>query len=215
MQVAFDRFVLDTGTRELCRDGRALAVTPKAFDLLAILIANRPRVVTKTELQEHLWPDRFVVDKNLANLISEVRDALGDVPSAPRFIRTAHRVGYAFSYRDGRTHSSQPQTAPGGCIVRLSWSDQRLNLADGEYVVGRDPDADVYVDSQSVSRRHALIRISEGGATIEDLGSRNGTYIGDRRIDRPGTIKNGDAVRVGATVVTVRIVMAPGSTRPE
>ena len=215
MRMAFDRFVLDTGTRELCREGRVLDLTPKAFELLAILIANRPRVVTKTELQEQLWPDRFVVDKNLANLVSEVRDALGDDPSTPRFIRTAHRIGYAFSHRDGRTAPGQPPANPDGRIVRLSWNDQRLTLTDGEYVVGRDPDADVYVDSPSVSRRHALIRISEAGATIEDLGSRNGTYIGDRRIDQPGTIRNGDAVRVGSTVLTFRILVAPGSTRPE
>ncbi len=78
MRVAFGEFVLDTETRELCRDGRRLDLTPKAFDLLAMLIANRPRVVTKAELQERLWPDSFVVDKNLANLVSEIRDALGE-----------------------------------------------------------------------------------------------------------------------------------------
>jgi hypothetical protein len=78
MRIAFDRFVFDTGTRELRRDGRPVDLTPKAFELLALLIANRPRVISKTELQERLWPDRFVVDKNLANLVSEIRDALGD-----------------------------------------------------------------------------------------------------------------------------------------
>lgn len=215
MRVTFDRFVLDTGTRELYREGRALDLTPKAFELLVILFANRPRVVTKTELQEQLWPDRFVVDKNLANLVSEVRDALGDDPSNPRFIRTAHRIGYAFSHQEGKKTLGQPLAAPGNPIVRLSWDSQRLTLPDGEHTVGRDPDADVYIDSPRVSRRHALIRVSGAEVTVEDLGSTNGTFVGDRQIDTLAKVEHGDAVRVGSTVLTIRVLVAPGSTVSE
>ena len=213
MRLTFDRFVLDTGTRELCRDGCALALTPKAFEVLEILIGNRPRVVSKTELQERLWPDRFVVDKNLANLVSEVRDALGDDPSAPRFIRTAHRIGYAFVYRDGTT-DARPSPALDTRIVRLSWDDQLIALSDGEYVVGRDPGAHLFVESASVSRRHALITVAGIHTTIEDLGSRNGTFIGERRIGQPARLKDGDVIRVGSAVLTVRVLQAPGSTLP-
>ncbi len=212
MRVTFDDFVLDTGTRELSREGRGVALTPKAFELLAILIANRPRVVTKTDLQERLWPDRFVVDKNLANLISEIRDALGDDPSEPRFVRTAHRIGYAFRHSRGVEDRHKRPGRGNARIFRLMWDDQCLTLQEGEFVLGRDPDADVYLDSPSVSRRHAVIRITGHDATIEDLGSRNGTVVGERRI-KASTLENGDAIRAGTVVLTFHAMHAPGSTK--
>jgi DNA-binding winged helix-turn-helix (wHTH) protein len=211
MRVTFDEFVLDTGTRELSRGDRRLDLTPKAFDLLAMLIANRPRVVTKTELQERLWPDRFVVDKNLANLVSEIRDALGETPSHPRFIRTAHRIGYAFRHPSaGEQRRAQPKDSR---IFGLSWNDQRLTLEEGEYVLGRDPDADVYLDSPSVSRRHALIRITGRDVMVEDLGSRNGTFVSERRIDKASALGHGDTIRLGSVVLIFRAAAAPGSTK--
>jgi DNA-binding winged helix-turn-helix (wHTH) protein len=211
MRATFGDFVLDTGTRELSRGGRRLDLTPKAFDLLAMLIAHTPRVVTKTELQERLWPDRFVVDKNLANLVSEIRDALGEVPSAPRFIRTAHRIGYAFRSGDlAEASRGRGQDSP---AFRLLWDDQRLALHEGEYVLGRDPDADVYLASPSVSRRHAVIRVAGRRATIEDLGSRNGTFVGQRRVDATSALENGDTIRLGSVAVTFRAALVPGSTK--
>ena len=65
-------------------------------ELLLLLVANRPRAMSKGDLQERLWPSTFVVEKNLANLVGEIRDAIGDNPSNPRFIRTIRRFGYAF-----------------------------------------------------------------------------------------------------------------------
>jgi DNA-binding winged helix-turn-helix (wHTH) protein len=213
MRIAFDRFVFDTGTRELRRDGRPVDLTPKAFELLALLIANRPRVISKTELQERLWPDRFVVDKNLANLVSEIRDALGDDPSDPRFIRTAHRIGYAFRHREGRKRLRPEPGHKDIRVFRLTWDGQRLTLEEGDYVLGRDPDADVYLDSPSVSRRHAKIRITGRDASVEDLGSRNGTFVRDQRIDHVSMLEDGDAIRLGSVVLTFRALAAPGSTK--
>ena len=96
MQVHFGRFVLDPDTRELLSGDARVPLSPKAFDLLSILVADRPKAISKSDLQERLWPATFVVEKNLANLVSEIRDAIGDDPSDPRFIRTVHRFGYAF-----------------------------------------------------------------------------------------------------------------------
>jgi pSer/pThr/pTyr-binding forkhead associated (FHA) protein len=64
-----------------------------------------------------------------------------------------------------------------------------------------------------VSRRHAIIRIAEGEATLEDLGSRNGTFVGKRRADGVITLNDGDAIRLGSVVLTLRVVLAPGSTK--
>ena len=96
MQVSFGEFVLDLDSRELRRGAEPVRMSPKAFQLLEILVTNRPKALSKADLQDRLWPDTFVVEKNLANLVSEIRQALGDSPSAPGFIRTVPRYGYAF-----------------------------------------------------------------------------------------------------------------------
>jgi non-specific serine/threonine protein kinase len=93
---AFGDFVLDLEARQLVRSGTPAAISPKALQLLGILVESHPRALSKTELQDRLWPGTFVVDKNLTNLVSEIREALGDDPANPRFIRTVHRFGYAF-----------------------------------------------------------------------------------------------------------------------
>ena len=78
MQVAFGEFVLDLDRRELRRGTRPVRLSPKAFRLLEILVSGRPNALSKAELQDRLWPDTFVVEKNLANLVSEIRRALGE-----------------------------------------------------------------------------------------------------------------------------------------
>ena len=81
--------------------GRPVRLSPKAFDLLSLLVAHRPKAMAKSDLQERLWPATFVVEKNLANLIGEIRDAIGDDPRtrdsfgpstalATRFVRRSH-----------------------------------------------------------------------------------------------------------------------------
>ena len=64
MQVHFGPFVLDSESREVLRDGRRVPLSPKAFDLLSILVASRPKAISKRELQEQLWPATFVVENS-------------------------------------------------------------------------------------------------------------------------------------------------------
>jgi len=66
-----------------------------------------------------------------------------------------------------------------------------------------------------VSRRHARIRVAGGQATIEDLGSKNGTFVADRRVDSPMPLADGDVIRVGSVPVTFKAVAAWGSTQTE
>ena len=124
----------------------------------------------------------FVVEKNLANLIGEIRDAIGDDPSNPRFIRTVHRFGYAFRETHLARRAGRTASRGGDVSFRLKWVNGRVTLEDGEHVLGRDPDAEIFLNSAGVSRRHARITISAGRATIEDLGSKNGTFVGDQRV---------------------------------
>jgi non-specific serine/threonine protein kinase len=109
----FGEFVVDLQTRELRRAGSRVVLSPKAFHLLAVLVERRPTALSKTELQDLLWPGTFVVEKNLTNLVGEIRAALEDDAARPRYIRTVPRFGYAFCGTeqanrldaDGRRHN--------------------------------------------------------------------------------------------------------------
>jgi DNA-binding winged helix-turn-helix (wHTH) protein len=210
VRVSFGDFVLDTDIREFRRGSQALHLSPKAFQLLEILVGSRPRAVSKTDLQERLWPDTFVVEKNLPNLIGEIRDALGDDPSEPGFIRTVHRFGYAF--REGSGKADSRTSGEGAARFRVVWPEGRAVLDEGDHLLGRDPDLELFLDSPSVSRRHALIRISAAQATVEDLGSKNGTFVRGGRIERPTRLEDGDVVTFGSIEVTIRAIRAAGST---
>ncbi len=96
MRWTFGDFALDLDARELMRAGAPVSLSPKAFQLLGILVETCPRALSKTELQDRLWPGTFVVEKNLTNLVAEIREALGDDPAQSRYIRTIHRFGYSF-----------------------------------------------------------------------------------------------------------------------
>src|SRR5579863_9658878 len=90
----FGEFELDPCTRTCLRKGTPLVVTPKAFEVLAYLVANPGRVVTKTELLKAVWPDSFVEESNLAQHITWLRKALGDRSD---LIDTVPGRGYQFA----------------------------------------------------------------------------------------------------------------------
>ena len=77
-------------------------------------------------------------------------------------------------------------------------------LQAGENLIGRTPDATLFVDSPRVSRRHCRILVTQGRATIEDLGSKNGTYLEGSRLEGSSALADGDQITVGPTVVTFR-----------
>ena len=124
----FGNFLLDLDTHELVRAGTPVSLSPKAFQLLGILVENRPKALSKTELQDRLWPGTFVVEKNLTNLVSEIREALGDDPVHPRFIRTVHRFGYAFREAPAtETNASDVRGCAVGAVTPVP-DDRRHNL---------------------------------------------------------------------------------------
>ena len=151
-------------------------------------------------LQERLWPDTFVVEKNLVNLVAEIRAALGDDATHPRFVRTVPRFGYAF--REAAAAMAETQVTDPSVRFRLRWPDGRAALREGEHVLGRDPDLELFIDATSVSRRHAVIRVSGGEATIQDLGSKNGTFVADRSATAPMPLADGDVIRLGSVELT-------------
>jgi DNA-binding winged helix-turn-helix (wHTH) protein len=78
VRIRFSPFDLDLDTRQLTRDSHPLELAPKAFDLLVTLVLERPKVLSKAALLQRLWPDTFVEEANLSNLVAEIRHALGD-----------------------------------------------------------------------------------------------------------------------------------------
>jgi len=204
VRLALGEFTFDDDSRQLLRGQHDIHLSPKAFDLLKALIEARPRVLTKNELQQHLWPDTFVSESNLASLVAEIREALSDSARAPRFIRTAQRVGYAFC---GPADPAAPATAStaGSTFCWLIADGGRLPLRIGENILGRDEDeGGVRIDSPTVSRRHARITVSPTGALLEDLGSKNGTFLRGEPVATPFWLADGDEIRVGSVVLRFR-----------
>lgn len=192
----------DSDARQLLRGGQEIHLSPKAFDLLSMLIAARPRVLTKNELHQGLWPDTFVSDTNLASLIAEIRDALDDNARQPRFVRTAPRVGYAFCGTAAEVCGSAPQAATSLCW--LIKDGRRIPLLEGENILGREGEGDIQIDSTTVSRRHARIAVSAERATLEDLDSKNGTFLGGERVSAVVPLSDGNEIRVGSVVLLFR-----------
>jgi len=208
--VRFGRFTFERATRQLICDEAPVHLTPKAFELLSLLIGEAPRVVRKEELHRHIWPDSFVSDASLLGLIKEVRHALGD-DGEGALIRTAHRVGYAFTAPLERVTVPPPRS--GAWVMAGS---VLVPLHEGENLIGRDVACTVCVDLPNISRRHARIVVIGRDATIEDLGSTNGSVIGEQKVARPTALRDGDRIRVGDAVLTfhVSLNVAPKATLP-
>ncbi len=215
MVYCFGDFSLDAHTRQLLRDGVEIHLTPKAFDLLHVLLANRARAVSKAELQERIWPSTFVEETNLASLVAEIRRALGDTAATPEFVRTIYGFGYQFAgdviEREGESVTEQPRAR-----VWLMFERRQIPLMEGVSVIGRAPDAAIQIDAPSISRYHARIVVSGGEATLEDAGSKNGTHLNGSRITTPTRLVDGSEIRLGAIDLTFRIasLASPTETMP-
>lgn len=183
------------------RGGKRAAVSSKALHLLELLARVRPKALSKEELVEALWPDVVVAEGSLTSLVSELRRVLEDSRKDAAFIRTVHGFGYAFSPDVAELPERRPARRGS---YRLELDGRDVPLADGENVIGREEDAAVRVDRSTVSRRHACIRIGEGGATLEDLGSKNGTWLDGRAVSDPTALRDGAVVKVGAVALVFK-----------
>jgi DNA-binding winged helix-turn-helix (wHTH) protein len=201
VRLRFSPCTLDLDTRQLVRNGREIHLTPKAYALLEALVSERPKVVSKAELQQRLWPETFVVEANLSALVAEIRTALGDRAQAPRFIRTVHGFGYAF-FATATTESGPRAATPDTPSRWLQWGKRHFPLPEGDHVIGRDPDVDIRLDASTVSRRHARLVISAESALLEDFGSKNGIFHRGTRVSAPVRLADGDDIRIGAVLVT-------------
>ena len=210
MRQQFDDLTFDPDSRRLLAAGVEVRLSPKAFDLLALLIERRPHAVPKADIRQRLWPGTFVSESSIPSLISEVRLAIADHQRQPRLVRTLHAFGYAFEAADGAPGvDAAGASAPAGWLVS---PNARIPLATGPHVLGREGPGVIGLQSTAISRRHARIVIDEHGARVEDLGSKNGTYVNDRPVQGPTPITDGDQVRFASLPFTFRLAQPGGST---
>jgi DNA-binding winged helix-turn-helix (wHTH) protein len=222
VKVRFAEFTFDSEARRLIRqDAGDVHLSPKAFDVLRLLIERRPNVLDKAAIHAEIWPRTFVVDATLSVVVAELRRALADNAREPRFIRTVHALGYSFCGEAIDLEASLPdppslarQHSPGSArhaarAARcwLMWNERAIVLADGEHIIGRDPDCSVWVDASGVSRRHARLVVERAGDVVrlEDLDSKNGTFLDGSAIRGVVQVTDGNVIQIGRVELTVRI----------
>ncbi len=201
MRISFGDFILDSGARQLERGDEPVHLTGKAFQLLTLLAGERPRVISKKEIYDTLWPDVYVQEANIKNLIAELRAALGDDA-----IRTERGAGYAFAFE------AQDELPLAGSRFAVVINGVAVALREGRNVIGRDSAAHICIDLAAVSRRHATINIEGEEAMVQDLGSRNGTFLNGEKLEAARPLRPGDEIRIAQTAI--RFQIAPGSARP-
>jgi DNA-binding winged helix-turn-helix (wHTH) protein len=209
----FDDLAFDVDSRQLWVDGVEVAVSRKAFDLLALLIERRPHAVSKVEIRERLWPATFVSESSLPSLVSELRAVMRDRQRQGRLIRTVHGVGYAFGARESgvpeRLASESTAATPHGWLLGAS---SEIALLTGDNVLGREGAGVIVLQSSTISRRHARVTIQGRVVVIQDLASKNGTFVNDRRVTGSTPLADGDQVRIGSLLFTFRLSQPAGST---
>jgi DNA-binding winged helix-turn-helix (wHTH) protein len=214
MSLFFGDFELDRERRQLLRSGRPVPLEPKAYELLSLLVERRPRVLSRAQIRDVVWAGVFISESTLTQSVNNIRQALDDDARRPRFVRTARGFGYAFC-SEARVTADEPARHVSGAQPRLVWGDQVLPLVAGQNLIGRDKAAAVCLDAASVSRQHARILVESSRATLEDLGSKNGTRLNGEPVRGTRELRDGDAVRLGDVQLLFRCLAFDGSTATE
>ena len=203
-RVRFGPFVADLRTGELWREGTRIALQDKPFQLLAALLERPGDLVTREELRQRLWPESVFTDfeHGLNKAVNKLRRALDDLTDEPRYVETLPRRGYRFVAPVASVHAVKTASSAGAC--RLIHQGRTYPLAAGVNLIGRDSGAVLCLEASSVSRRHAEIVVGERGASLRDLGSKNGTYRGEARVSGEVDLADGDEIRIGTVRVLFR-----------
>jgi DNA-binding winged helix-turn-helix (wHTH) protein len=193
LKLRFAEFVFDEDRRLVLRGSEPVHLEPKAFELLALLLARRPNALSKKEIREAIWPGAYVSESSLPGLVGDLRAALGDDWADPKLIRTVRGYGYAFC---GTTLEDRGPTGE-ACRWIVLHAGHEIALPEGIHLIGRGEKCLIRCESPRVSRHHAQVRVTEATAIVEDLGSRNGTWLRGERIEGASEIHPGDTVSVG------------------
>ncbi len=208
----FGPFRLDAADHTLTRDGAVLPVAPMVFRTLCALVGRAGRLVSREELTRLVWPNSFVAGSTLSQNVWLLRKLLGRRPDGEEWIETHPRLGYRFNGAVRQADQGPRGAGPARPGFRLQLGPERYPLTEGETILGRDPEAHVRIEDETVSRRHARIEIKGGSATIEDLGSKNGTWAGGSRVSGPVPLTDGVPIRLGSVELLFRSRTPPDPT---
>jgi hypothetical protein len=203
VKILIGAFTFDAARRQLVGEGGAVELPTKEFELLSLLVSKRPDAVSKEEIQNVLWPRTSVTEASLTSLVRELRAKLGQAGRKGP-IRTLHGFGYALASEEG-----PPE---GGATPRLVRGETEIRIPSTGLVLGREPGLPGTIESDSVSRRHARLTWDGQDALLEDLGSKNGTFLAGVRISVPVALKDGDEVRFGLVTFVFRVAPTGAST---
>jgi hypothetical protein len=174
-------------------------------------------VCSKDEVIEAVWARKFISETTLTRAVAELRRFLDDDARDPRLIETIPKRGYRLvapvEWIDAPRLPEAKADMPS--VFSIGWGDLDIPLEEGDNLIGRARDALIRIASPRVSRRHARIMVSGTTAILEDLGSRNGTYLSGRKLEGPAPLRDGDKVCVGPAVLSFRLRHSGETTQPE
>jgi DNA-binding winged helix-turn-helix (wHTH) protein len=196
----------------ISRGNEVVQVPPRVMHVLVCLADRSGQVVTKKQLIATVWETEFVTEGALTRCIAILRRILGDDASQPRYVENIPRRGYRLVMPTQPISDGQADRPHQRSLCWLSYGERRFVLSDGENVIGRASDAAVHIDSKSVSRHHARVQVTGVRATVEDLGSKNGTFLEGRRLDTPCALHDGDQITVGSVILEFQVHDPQGST---
>jgi DNA-binding winged helix-turn-helix (wHTH) protein len=201
----FGEFTLDVRSEDVCCPRGRVHLTPRLFRLLLYFVENRGRMVSKEEILDNVWPRTTVSEGSVSRAVASLRRVLEDCATSARLIETVPWRGYRF-IADVESRSNGREITPYAIVC----GDRSYPLNSGENIIGRDPECDVQLLFPSISRHHAKITISCQQAFIEDLGSKNGTFIGEQRLEGRAELPRGHTLRLGTE--ELRLVVETDST---
>jgi len=199
----------------ISRDDEVVQLRPRAMDVLACLAVAAGKLATKRDLIDAVWRTEFVSEHALTQVIAELRAALGDDARKPVYIENIPRRGYRLVAEVIPVAASMPVARHASVPFKLQGHDRDYPLSQGINIIGRTDDADIAIDRTEVSRCQARIVVSGTSATIEDLGSKNGTYLNGERLQGPAPLTNGDEIWIGRSVARLRFLVEGEPTMTE
>ena len=205
-------WVVEPQLGQMSCDERAVRVRPRAMELLACLAASGGDVVSRQQLIDQVWRTSFVSDNVVSQVVTELRQALGDDARRPAYIQNVPRRGYRLV---ARVTYLEGEALGGGPASQFTLASDLAThaLRPGENLVGRGSGADIRIDLSEVSRSHARIVVEGSAVTIEDLGSKNGTFVNGKRISGLQPLAEGDEVRFGSPAARFRFGTSGDATR--
>jgi DNA-binding winged helix-turn-helix (wHTH) protein len=225
----FAEFELDVAAYALRNRGESVKLERIPMEVLILLVERAGTLVERSEIQTQLWgPEIFLEhDAAINTAIRKIRHALGDDAATPRFVETVVGKGYRFiaPLENVRSPTQPGEPAANGSPEQSAQQrpqfprysvmvgKQEFILNSAETLLGRDPTAGICVDHPSVSRKHARISIESDGVILQDLGSRNGTFLNGRRVDAPAKIHHNSVIGLGPITLVFHVARAPASTQ--